>query len=109
LVFIERNAGSTIDAHMKTKGFHIQFGTDPETGFVFGGNDANCGTWMDKMGSSDKAGNRGNPTTPRDGTAIELVGLQYSVLIFLNKMSDERQIPFGFVERTSQKGSSVKK
>jgi glycogen debranching enzyme len=107
LMFTERNAGTEIDAHMKTKGFHIQIGIDPETGFVFGGNDANCGTWMDKMGSSDKAGNRGNPTTPRDGTAVELVGLQYAVLRFLSKMSDERQIPFGSVERTSQKGKSI--
>lgn len=61
LIFRERNAGREIDEHMKEKGFTNQIGVDPNTGFVFGGNDANCGTWMDKMGSSEKAGNRGVP------------------------------------------------
>jgi glycogen debranching enzyme len=73
LCFTERNAGTEIDAHMKDKGFHNQIGIDPETGFVFGGNDANCGTWMDKMGSSDKAGNRGVPITPRDGSVNKIL------------------------------------
>lgn len=107
LVFRERNAGQEIDAHMKDQGFNNQIGTNPNTGFVFGGNEANCGTWMDKMGSSDKAGNRGVPTTPRDGSAVEIVGLQYAGLRFLQKMAQSQLIPYDSVERTGKGGEKT--
>ncbi|XP_041976010.1 glycogen debranching enzyme isoform X2 [Aricia agestis] len=82
-LFRERRAGPQIDAHMTDRGFTVQVGIDPDTGFPFGGNDANCGTWMDKMGSSERAGNRGRPATPRDGSAVELVALAHAAAAWL--------------------------
>ena len=70
---------------MTDNGFNVNIWTDKETGFIHGGNKDNCGTWMDKMGSATH--NKGVPATPRDGAPIELVGLQYSVISFLDTMS----------------------
>lgn len=105
LRFRERNAGRQIDAHMSDNGFNNQIGIHPDTGFVFGGNESNCGTWMDKMGSSDKAGNRGKPATPRDGSAIELIGLSKAVISWLEKLYDEKAYPYQGVQRTSKTGT----
>lgn len=92
---------------MADEGFNNQIGIHPETGFVFGGNDANCGTWMDKMGSSEKAKNKGVPTTPRDGSAVELVGLEASFIKFLAKLSDSGSYPYNCVERTCTKTNTT--
>ena len=63
--FREWNAGEQIDWNMKHEGFNVQLCLDEETGFIVGGNQYNCLTWMDKMGSSEKAGNKGTPGSPR--------------------------------------------
>lgn len=44
---------------------------------------------MDKMGSSDKTGNRGIPATPRDGAPIELVALLYTALRFMQDLNEK--------------------
>ena len=92
--FKERNWGVQIDAHMREAGFHVTVGVNRETGLLFGGNKFNCGTWMDKMGSSSKAGNRGIPSSPRDGSAVELIGLQYSVVLWLHQINDVSVWPY---------------
>lgn len=59
--FREANAGPGLDSNMKDEGFNISVKTDWTTGLIHGGNQWNCGTWMDKNGESDLAGNKGHP------------------------------------------------
>lgn len=84
--FRERNAGHQIDEHMQDGGFNVTARINPGNGLVEGGNKLNCGTWMDKMGSSDRAGNKGYPATPRDGAPVELQGLALFVAEGLDKL-----------------------
>ena len=99
--FREWNAGTAIDAHMKDGGFNVKIHCSETTGFCFGGNKDNCGTWMDKMGSSWQ--NKGVPATPRDGAPIELVAMQYSILTWLADLHKDGKIPMGSV-RVNKKG-----
>lgn len=87
--FRERNAGHQIDEHMRDEGFNVSAWICHETGFVFGGNSFNCGTWMDKMGSSERANNKGLPASPRDGAAVELQGLALYVAENLDKLHSQ--------------------
>ncbi|MFH4973467.1 hypothetical protein AB6A40_000176 [Gnathostoma spinigerum] len=99
ICFRERNAGPAIDEQMNDAGFNVSAYIDRDTGFVYGGNEWNCGTWMDKMGSSEKAGNKGFPATPRDGAAVELTGLAYAVLCDLDQLHKKGHFQYEGVKK----------
>lgn len=103
--FREHNAGRELDQQMSDEGFNIDIKVDWANGFVFGGNQNNCGTWMDKMGESEKAGSKGVPGTPRDGAAVEITGLLYSTLAWVAKLHDEGRYKYPGVKRAD--GSEV--
>ncbi|KAK7748463.1 bifunctional 4-alpha-glucanotransferase/amylo-alpha-1,6-glucosidase [Diatrype stigma] len=92
--FREANAGPGIDSQMRDEGFNQEIHVDWSNGIIFGGNQFNCGTWMDKMGESETAGSKGIPGTPRDGAAIEITGLLYSTLVWLAKLSAAGKYPY---------------
>lgn len=99
LSFREANAGPQLDAQMRDEGFHVEVRVDWANGFVFGGNQSNCGTWMDKMGESERAGSRGVPGTPRDGAAVEITGMLYSTLAWLAGLHAAGRYPHAGVTR----------
>lgn len=100
--FREANSGPNLDRQMKPEGFQIDICVDWNTGLIFGGNQNNCGTWMDKMGESDKSGNKGVPGTPRDGAAVEISGLSYSAIVWLAQLYTEGKYHYGGVKTERQ-------
>ena len=100
--FREYNAGPNLDMQMKDEGFQIDVKVDWNTGFTFGGNEHNCGTWMDKMGESVTAGTKGVPGTPRDGAPVEIIGLLFSTLRWLSELSGKGKFPFQGVNATGK-------
>ncbi|KXN86634.1 Glycogen debranching enzyme [Leucoagaricus sp. SymC.cos] len=100
--FREHNAGPNLDMQMTDKGFNIEVAVDWQTGLIFGGNQSNCGTWMDKMGESVKAGTKGVPGTPRDGAPVEITGLLASTLRWLDGLSASGLFPFKGVRVTKR-------
>jgi glycogen debranching enzyme len=103
--FREANAGPKLDMQMSDEGFLLEIKVDWTNGFIYGGNQHNCGTWMDKMGESDRAGSKGVPGTPRDGAAVEIIGLLYSTLRWIAKLSADGTFPYSGVEKAD--GSSI--
>lgn len=73
-----------IDDNMNSEGFNISLHVDWYNGFVCGGSKYNGLTWMDKVGSSEKAKNKGIPATPRYGAPIELTALLYLGVKFMD-------------------------
>jgi glycogen debranching enzyme len=101
----EANAGPQIDMQMSDEGFNQEISVDWETGIIYGGNQANCGTWMDKMGESEKAGSKGVPGTPRDGAAIEITGMLYSTLKWVTSLNQKGA--YAYKEVKTADGQSV--
>lgn len=101
LSFREANAGPALDMQMKPEGFQLDVTVDWDTGLIFGGNQFNCGTWMDKMGESERARSKGFPGTPRDGAAIEITSLAYSALRWVAKLHSEGKYKLSGVKTAS--------
>lgn len=106
--FREANAGPEIDSQMRDEGFNISIEVDWSNGFIFGGNQFNCGTWMDKMGESERAGSKGVPGTPRDGAAVEITGLCYSTLRWVADLSAQGKFKYSSVTKADKSTISFK-
>ncbi|KAI6246850.1 Glycogen debranching enzyme [Erysiphe necator] len=105
--FREANAGPELDSQMLSNGFNQNIYVDWNNGFVFGGNQDNCGTWMDKMGESEKAGSKGVPATPRDGAPIEITGLLFSTITWLSRLHETGDYQYAGVSVSSSSNNFI--
>lgn len=101
----EANAGPNLDRVMKDNGFNVEVNVDWSTGLVHGGSQDNCGTWMDKMGESERADSIGVPGTPRDGADVEINGLLKSSLRFVVQLNAAGKFKYTEVEKND--GSKI--
>ena len=85
-------------SYQKKEGYNIDIELDPNTGFIYGGNYCNNGTWMNKLGNSIKGKNKGIPATPRPGADIEIIALIYSCLEFVVDMGNKSYYRYKSVE-----------
>jgi len=76
------------NSYLKKEGYNVDIELDPTTGFIYGGNYYNNGTWMNEFGNSIKNKNKGIPATPRPGADIEIISLVYSCLDFVIEMGN---------------------
>ena len=86
------------NSYQKKEGYNIDIELDPNTGFIYGGNYCNNGTWMNKLGNSIKGKNKGIPATPRPGANIEIIALIYSCLDFVVDMGNKNYFKYKSVE-----------
>ncbi|KAI3383778.1 hypothetical protein SNEBB_008086 [Seison nebaliae] len=128
--FREDRAGNKIDQNLLPYGFFIEAGIDEETSFVYGGNEWNAGTWMDKVGDrydkiihqvSDEDPNyhvdqadyenikEGRPATSRHGSAIELVGLQISFIKWIIRMVEDDLLEYHLIKIKSKNSYRFRK
>eukprot|EP00040_Diaphanoeca_grandis_P022413 m.120406 g.120406 ORF g.120406 m.120406 type:complete len:1491 (+) comp28801_c0_seq1:247-4719(+) len=96
--FREWHAGPKIDDKMTSDGFNVDIRFDRGTGFIYGGQKSNCGTWMDKMGESKNANNYGVPATPRDGADVEIIGLVKSTVSWLARLNAQNIFKYDGVD-----------
>ena len=96
--FTEWDYGIKNNALQKKEGFNIDIHLEPNTGFIYGGNYYNNGTWMDKVGTSAKGKNKGIPATPRPGADIEIISLVYSALDFVVNMGNNNYFQYKSVK-----------
>ncbi|KAG1474093.1 hypothetical protein G6F56_000561 [Rhizopus delemar] len=107
LHFREYNAGPSIDSQMTDEGFNIDIEVDWTSGVLVGGNVWNCGTWMDKMGESPKAKNKGYPGTPRDGAPVEITGLLKSALRWINELVERNEFEWKGIDHVGPQDKTV--